>query len=52
MAVAYAVDVYGVQMGWWAEASFRTTMEQVFTVFFLRQGIAKSGPVEAAPVVK
>ena len=45
-AIGYAVDAYGVQMGWWAEAGFRTILEQVMTVFFLRQGITKSGPVE------
>jgi hypothetical protein len=45
-AIGYAVDSYGVQMGWWEEASFRTILEQVLTVFFLRQGITKSGPVE------
>lgn len=44
-AMGYAIDSYGVQMGWWEEASFRTIMEQVLTVFFLRQGIQKSGPV-------
>ena len=43
-AIGYAMDTYGVQMGWWAEASFRTILEQVLTVFFLRQGITKSGP--------
>ena len=45
-AVGYAIDAYGVQMGWWAEAGFRTILEQVMTVFFLRQGITKSGPIE------
>lgn len=51
-AVAYAFDAYGVQMGWWAEASFRTIMEQVMTIIFLRQGVVKSGPTDAGPVVK
>lgn len=46
MAFSYAVDSYGVQMGWWREAEFRTILEQVLTVFFLRQGITKSGPVK------
>jgi hypothetical protein len=44
-AVGYAVDTYGVQMGWWAEASFRTAFEQVMMVIFLRQGVTASGPV-------
>lgn len=52
-AMGYAIDSYGVQMGWWPEASFRTIMEQVLTVFFLRQGIQKSGPIPIeSPVVK
>lgn len=51
-AAAYAVDAYGVQMGWWSDASFRTIMEQVMTVIFLRQGVVKSGPVEAVPAGK
>lgn len=47
MAIAYGVDSYGVQMGWWAEATFRTVLEQIMVVIFLRQGVTKSGPVEA-----
>lgn len=46
-AFGYALDAYGVQMGWWAEASFRTILEQVMLVVFLRQGVVKSGPIEA-----
>lgn len=44
-AVGYAVDAYGVQMGWWPEASFRKTFEEVMIVVFLRQGVMASGPV-------
>ncbi len=49
-AFAYALDTYGVQMGWWQDATFRTVLEQVMTIIFLRQGIQKSGPGDAAPV--
>lgn len=46
-AFGFALDAYGVQMGWWESATFRTVMEQVMLVIFLRQGVVKSGPVEA-----
>ena len=47
MAAGYALDTYGVQMGWWESANFRAVMEQVMLVVFLRQGVVKSGPAEA-----
>ena len=46
MALAYGVDAAGAQMGWWAESSIRTVIEQVFTVLFLRMGITASGPTK------
>lgn len=48
MAAGYALDAYGVQMGWWESATFRAVLEQVMLVVFLRQGVVKSGPVEPA----
>ena len=46
MAIAYGVDAAGAQMGWWAESSIRTVVEQVFTILFLRMGITASGPTK------
>lgn len=51
-AFAYALDAYGVQLGWWTDATFRTVLEQVMLVIFVRQGVAKSGPIETAASVK
>lgn len=51
-AFGYALDAYGVQMNWWTDASFRTVMEQVMLIVFLRQGVLKSGQADAVPAVK
>jgi hypothetical protein len=45
-AVAYAIDSYGSQMGWWEPATFRSVLEQVMIIIFLRQGVQASGPVQ------
>ena len=44
-AIAYAMDSYGAQMGWWESASFRSVLEQVLIIIFLRQGVTASGPI-------
>ena len=50
LAVAYGIDAFGVQLGWWDEASSRTIIEQVLGLIFVRDAIQKSGL--STPVVK
>jgi hypothetical protein len=46
------IDYFGTHQGYWEGTAFREAMELCLFGIFLRQGIQKSGPVDAAPVVK
>lgn len=47
MAVLYAVDAFGVQIGYWDDGGMRGTIEQIGIILALRSGIQASGPVVA-----
>ena len=39
MAVALGVDALGAKLGWWPADGFRTIIEQVLALAFLRQAV-------------
>lgn len=46
------VDYFGVHQGYWEGTAFREAVEMCLFGIFLRQGVTKSGPVDATPAVK
>ena len=52
LAVAYGIDAFGVQLGWWEEATSRSIIEQVLGIIFVRDAINKSStPPEVVAAV-
>jgi len=38
-AALYALDAFGAYLGWWGADTFRSSLEQILTLVFLRAGM-------------
>jgi hypothetical protein len=38
-AALYALDAFGAYLGWWGADTFRSSLEQIMTLVFIRAGL-------------